>query len=322
MHIHRPGVYDRKSVRGARMVEESADGEAGSPKEGKSALVLTWFYAAPKELELVKRIYKRKGYTNVVIQESLVKEIATPRGWYRTYQRFLGETNEAKDLREKLSQNFDIVHCMSGGFLNLGLVIMGMEAAGAPFSFKCLVLDSTPIMPQPKAFVRFARAYMQDHGLELVNKVLPEPVHTAFQTTRWSLGGAYVRAKHKWRTDKKLRTIGKLPEDTVEDFEEWTRWASHTAMLNRYDNMTSVHIATVFNTPSTGLKECIFMYNPHDPYLNPEDVERCIQDCKGFGIRTTIKHTDNKHIETLFRKPNVMFDTVDEALQRSAAVTL
>jgi len=26
------------------------------------------FYAAPKELELVRRIYKKKGFTNVVIQ--------------------------------------------------------------------------------------------------------------------------------------------------------------------------------------------------------------------------------------------------------------
>ena len=51
-------------------------------------LVFSWFYAAPKELELVKRIYKKKGFSKVVVQESIVKEIATPRGWYRTYEKF------------------------------------------------------------------------------------------------------------------------------------------------------------------------------------------------------------------------------------------
>jgi hypothetical protein len=58
-------------------------------------------------------------------------------------------------------------------------------------------MDSTPIMPQPKAFVRFARAYMTDHGLDVLTKLLPEPVHTWFYTSRWGVGGAYVRLKHK-----------------------------------------------------------------------------------------------------------------------------
>jgi hypothetical protein len=60
-------------------------------------------------------------------------------------------------------------------------------------------MDSTPIMPQPKAFVRFARAYMMDNGLDVMTKVLPEPVHTWFYTSRWGIGGAYVRLKHKVR---------------------------------------------------------------------------------------------------------------------------
>ncbi len=68
------------------------------------------FYAAPKELELVKRIYNKKGFTNVVIQQSIVKEIATPRGWYRTYDKFRNGEPVNKALQDSLSQNFDVVH--------------------------------------------------------------------------------------------------------------------------------------------------------------------------------------------------------------------
>ena len=66
---------------------------------GKSVLVFSWFYAAPKELELVKRIYKKKGFSKVVVQESIVKEIATPRGWYRTYEKFTGGAELDKELQ-------------------------------------------------------------------------------------------------------------------------------------------------------------------------------------------------------------------------------
>mgnify|MGYP001404639508 CR=1 FL=1 len=69
---------------------------------GKSVLVFSWFYAAPKELELVKRIYKKKGFSKVVVQESIVKEIATPRGWYRTYEKFTGGAELDKELQAKL----------------------------------------------------------------------------------------------------------------------------------------------------------------------------------------------------------------------------
>jgi len=126
-------------------------------------------------------------------QESIVKEIATPRGWYRTYDRFVSGDAVSKELQATLGQNFDVVHCMSGGFLNLALVL----SSKIPAKFKVLVLDSTPIMPQPKAFVRFARAYMSDHGLDLITKLLPERFHTWIYTSRWGVGGAYVRAKHK-----------------------------------------------------------------------------------------------------------------------------
>lgn len=131
--------------------------------------------------------------TTRTTQESVVKEIATPRGWYRTYDRFVSGDGVSVELQASLGQSFDVVHCMSGGFLNLALVL----SSKIPAKFKVLVLDSTPIMPQPKAFVRFARAYMSDHGLDFITKLLPERFHTWIYTSRWGIGGAYVRAKHK-----------------------------------------------------------------------------------------------------------------------------
>ena len=69
---------------------ESTEAAAEENKnEGKSVLVLSWFYAQPKEIELVKRIYKKRGYSTVIVVESLVKDAATPRGWYKSFLRFV-----------------------------------------------------------------------------------------------------------------------------------------------------------------------------------------------------------------------------------------
>ena len=67
-------------------VPEQVEGDTGNKGE-KSVLVLSWFYAQPKELELVTRIYQKRGYSKVVIVESLVKDAATPRGWYKSFLR-------------------------------------------------------------------------------------------------------------------------------------------------------------------------------------------------------------------------------------------
>lgn len=63
-----------------------AEGGAAASK-GKSVLIIAWFYAEPKQIELVKRIYKKKGFEDIVVQESPVKQISTPRGWYNTFVR-------------------------------------------------------------------------------------------------------------------------------------------------------------------------------------------------------------------------------------------
>jgi len=66
-----------------------------------------------------------------------------------------------------------------------------------------------------------------------------------------------------------------------------------------------VTIETVLDTEASGVKECIFLYNPKDPYINPGDVEMVIASCPERGVKAVIRHVEAKHIETLFRKPNV-----------------
>jgi hypothetical protein len=67
-------------------------GKSQGDAQGKSVLIISWFYAEPKQIELVKRIYKKKGFSDVVVQESPVYEISTPRGWYKTFMRYLFPT--------------------------------------------------------------------------------------------------------------------------------------------------------------------------------------------------------------------------------------
>ena len=170
-------------------------------------------------------------------QESIVKEIATPRGWYRTYDKFVSGDSVHKELQSRcfpcaspaasscrvcvlscclaglwggdaggmaalpsvarrlvapaltcvsslgapeeedrrrslarrrecvaanlqgawccsLGQSFDVVHCMSGGFLNLALVL----SSGIPVRYKVGSLGPLPFpsgpSPQPGALAR------------------------------------------------------------------------------------------------------------------------------------------------------------------------
>ena len=114
-----------------------------SAESGKSALVLGWFGAQDKELEFVKKIYKKKGFGDVVVQPSPIATCSKPRGWYRSVASLSramekhqavggsdadGASSTAKDeaLEKALAigRDFDVVHVMSGGFLNLYLTLL------------------------------------------------------------------------------------------------------------------------------------------------------------------------------------------------------
>jgi hypothetical protein len=154
--------------------EPSKDAKPVDAKK-KSALILGWFYAEPRQLKFVARMYKKKGYADVVTCESDVGVVSKPKGWYKACLQTQKTMNQ--DGGHPLAREFDVVHVMSGGFLNLYQLLF----AGVKIDFKTLVLDSTPILPKPAAFTRFARAYMDSVGLTIIPKLseyLPHGSHT------------------------------------------------------------------------------------------------------------------------------------------------
>mmetsp|Transcript_17502 Transcript_17502/g.40105 ORF Transcript_17502/g.40105 Transcript_17502/m.40105 type:complete len:337 (-) Transcript_17502:487-1497(-) len=227
--------------------------EADGVKE-RSALVLGWFYATPRELEYVRKLYTRNGYTHVVVLPSVVQRIAKPRGWYRTIRQHTPPAH--------LGRHFDVVHCLSGGFLSMYV----LRSSGVPITYSSLVLDSTPILPkvrstttlpppppppqpfgqchtspppclptsigpppfdlwsahnlcrsllaQPGSYTRFTRAYMRENGLAFPLKLLPTRAHEQLVEQRWKLGLRYIKLRHAL-----LRKMGREEEERV---ASWT----------------------------------------------------------------------------------------------------
>ena len=71
--------------------------------------MLGWFDAKENELELVKKIYKKRGYGDVTVAPSLIASVAKPRGWYRTVKEMSAQPEHP------FSRKYDVVHVMSGG---------------------------------------------------------------------------------------------------------------------------------------------------------------------------------------------------------------
>lgn len=49
------------------------------------------------------------------------------------------------------------------------------------------------------------------------------------------------------------RRLGDMP---YEEMEKWTRWATHVAMLDRYDNMTQVHAICLLALSASAATAC------------------------------------------------------------------
>ena len=61
-----PRLHEHLSMYFQNAQQQSEDARAALSNSISHGLIR--FYAAPKELELVRRIYKKKGFTNIVIQ--------------------------------------------------------------------------------------------------------------------------------------------------------------------------------------------------------------------------------------------------------------
>lgn len=269
-------------------------------KKTSSVLVLSWFHANPRELKLVKLIYRKNGYKDVHIHESPVNLLSKPRGWYRTFVNTAKSTNS--DMPE-LCRHYDIIHCMSGGFLNLYLLL----AAGVPLEFDNLVLDSTPILPKPSSFVRFTRAYLEDNGLQLINRLVPKAVHQLAVDARWSVGSVYVRLKHNLLMRKQLKKAG---EGVGERADEWAKTVVRSATHHDWEAVKDQAIQTIFQREKP--MKCVFLFNPEDKYILQEDIKEVAEKSRGYGNTVTEVHVDTDHVQTIFKKPHTLFEALSE----------
>jgi len=307
-----------ESMRG--LVKAGSSTLPASEEENKaaSALVLGWFGAKDNELEFVKKLYKKKGYADVTVAPSLIASCSKPRGWYRTVKETsakftLDASNPAsKHANNPLSRHFDVVHVLSGGFLNLYLQLL----SGAAIDFDTLVLDSTPILPKPTSFTRFARAYMatMPKPISFIPKIVPAWLHLTYVTARWGVASWYVAFRHQLsRVLQALKgSQAPLSPGSLQGPRMLGAFAPYAA-TNRYDVVVANCVETVFQQSrqfsSSGGKplKAVFVTNPADPYLNYDDVKATMARATELGCDVHEVEGYKDHVKSIFRKPAAIF---------------
>lgn len=271
------------------------------PKPGTSVLVLGWFYASDRELAFVKRAYSRAGYDHVVVRPSPVAEVSKWRGWYRIISRG-GLQSEAQAEASELARHFDVVHCMSGGFLSLYVLMH----SGIPLRFSTLLLDSTPILPKPDAFARFARAWMLYQGqpdqLRLLRWLSPS-VHLHFIQERWALGLRYIRAKHALRRLVRCRHSKQI--------DQWMSGPVSWALSGDYPRISRHALGTIFQGMQSREQyepRVIFAYNPSDPFISVDDVKAAAGLARTVGLPVVEATNEAPHVKLLFTASKTFFE--------------
>lgn len=277
--------------------------------EQRSALILGWFFASERELAHVQRLYRRNGFTDVVVEPSHVGIITKPRGWYRAMRRRLNpRVQEAHKAgvrtlpREELGRHFDVVHCLSGGFLALYVLLR----SGVGLKFNRILFDSTPILPKPAAFTRFARAYLASVGLGALLWLLPAALHKWMVQARWACSLAYIKAKHGV-----LQLLGRTQG------EELSRWADGPvswALDGYWDRVERHALGTIYEgAAQCAGSECIFLYNPDDPFIDSKDVRYAAQLARDAGLNVREAVVEVDHVKALFAMPRTVFDLLRPA---------
>eukprot|EP00933_Yihiella_yeosuensis_P055943 TRINITY_DN5491_c3_g1_i1.p1 TRINITY_DN5491_c3_g1~~TRINITY_DN5491_c3_g1_i1.p1 ORF type:complete len:472 (-),score=56.01 TRINITY_DN5491_c3_g1_i1:94-1488(-) len=269
-----------------------------------SAVIFGWFGASPRELELAQRVYRKNGFHDVTVVASPIKEMTSPRGWHQVVKKH-------RELGDKhpLARRVDVVHCLSGGFLNFYL----LRAAGVPLECgDALLLDSTPILPKPKAFATFTRQFLRDSGKTRAVKLVPKALHERLVRWRWQvsaasvfvtqwlrrLGGVFRQAKTRGPADSKLKT--------------WTQFCMASAIKCSYGDVVDHMTSTIFgsSTKVSSPKRVVFLHNPEDPYLDSDDVESTMSRAREMAPAVERCAVKTGHIETLFRKPKQVFNAL------------
>ena len=273
----------------------------------RSALVLGWFFASDRELEHVRKMYLRNGYTDVVIQPTNFGVISKPRGWYRSMRKRWIPHHVETSIREQqplpnaeLARHFDVVHCLSGGFLAL-YVLLG---SGVGLRFSTLLFDSTPILPQPAAFTRFARAYMRQAGLGPLLRVFPAAFHQWLVQMRWAISLVYIKLRHR-----ALRLLG---HQQSPELSTWVDGPVSWALRGDYARASEAALSTINECAANcDGSEMIFMYNPDDPFIDPADVGRAATLARKAGLSVREELVPFEHIKGLFSAPRTIFNLLE-----------
>mmetsp|Transcript_98007 Transcript_98007/g.174502 ORF Transcript_98007/g.174502 Transcript_98007/m.174502 type:complete len:361 (+) Transcript_98007:29-1111(+) len=286
------GLQARKQARGGRVSRKEA---ITMPSSGLSAVVFGWFGATPRELELVQRMYKKNGYQEVSVVQSPIKQMTSPRGWCSAVK-----AHSQLGAAHPLARNVDVVHCLSGGFLNFYL----LRAAGIPLSCSSLLLDSTPILPKPKAFATFSRQYMADAGKGGVARWLPLRVCAGMIHSRWVLSGCIFLLQERLRVWREA-LLGNTEKGSALVLH-WTRFIGHSAVMGAHHRVVKHMMSTIFKS-SHSPDKVIFLHNPEDPYLDASDVVSTMATVGSIGPGVTQRLVSTGHVQTLFRKPKEVF---------------
>ena len=270
--------------------------EAANGHQRKTAAVFGFFGASDRELALIEKRYAKNGYECVVVP-SPVKEVARPSGWYKNFRR-----NARLGKDHELARHFDVVHCMSGGFLNYYLT----RGAGVPLACDTLLLDSTPILPKPRAFTTFARQFMRDAlPFGKVVDLFPQPLHLFLIRTRWSVTAFRLRVQH-WV----LRRLGRHPRAWRDLTTRWLRVSSSAARRGNYEPIVAHAARVAFGRAPAAPppKRAVFLHNPADPYLSRDDVLATVGAAGRLGLAADVHEVATNHVQTIFQKPRLIFE--------------
>ena len=60
-------------------------------------------------------------------------------------------------------------------------------------------------------------------------------------------------------------------------------------------------------------KRTVFLHNPNDPYLSNDDVQATLHNARALGMPTTVAEVATDHVQTIFRKPGLLFGALEAA---------
>ena len=244
---------------------------------------------------------------------------STARGTKRAMKRKKGPSFVQSP--SELERHFDVVHCLSGGFLALYVLLR----SGVGLRFNTLLCDSTPILPKPAAFTRFARAYMESVGLTVPLRLFPQRLHQKLIELRWGISIFYINLSMTVRSFARrlaARLRGRAssndgaPLDGPAALEVWQSGPVRWGLDGDFDRVSRHALGTIFEgATACDASDMHFVYNPDDPFIDPSDVRYAAELGRACGLEVRETHVAVDHVKTLFAVPKTIFSLLSESAE-------